>query len=112
MAAGVPEGGGGVAPAALLDAADRDRGPGLGRRQHGGVQHPVLLGPPQLLPFEEQDQGIRLVADDQGGDRPRSLNSSTVTEPAASASSASRYSVALLVGLYSGNTARASCRRG
>src|SRR5262249_22326256 len=46
------------------------------------------------------------------GTDPASLASSTVTEPAASASSASEYSAAPLPGPYNGNTARASCRRG
>ena len=59
-----------VGPAALLHAAHRDDQGGMGGHQDGGVHDPVLLGPHQLLPVQDQDHPGGLVDHLQVRDMP------------------------------------------
>jgi hypothetical protein len=60
---------GAVTPPSGLHAAYGNFHPALSGDQHRGVQHPVLLGPDQLLPLDEQHPDIALVLYQQIGHR-------------------------------------------
>src|SRR5207244_5989005 len=70
------------------------------------------LAPRNSSPSRKRTRASAWLVTTRVGTDPASLISSTVTEPAASASSASRYATTPLAGAYKGNTASASCRRG
>ena len=57
-----------LAPAARLDAGDRDDRPRSGRAEHGHVHRPVLVAAEQHLPFDEENGDVGQIGDGQRGD--------------------------------------------
>ena len=56
---------GAIAPTALLDATDRDRGLAVSSDQDRRIQDAVLLGTAKFLALQEQNAGIALVVHEE-----------------------------------------------